>query len=267
MTGGVLHTIGLSVILTAPPMWLVHRTWWQVAVLALAVISYVTFVQSVPMLRAWTEAHIVPGQILFFDFPVWPWVSAALVGLVAGRAWLNARARSEAYERRYFAVMAVLGVVCLAWYAAWEWWWPTTPRFGFARDLMLNRHWTPRGVTLALIGGAIASLLSLLYWLREACGFGMRWLAMLGQTALVLYVVHQIVAYTLVKQALGIQFTTWTGYWLANAALMLGLLAFARLWLMVSGGIRRWRASPTAVAEPPTPEVATESPSTRRHAS
>jgi hypothetical protein len=72
--------------------------------------------------------------------------------------------------------------------------------------------------------------------------------------------------YTVVKQALGIQFTTWTGYWLANVALMLGLLAFARLWLVMTGRIRRWRASPTAVAGPTAP-AATETPSTGGQAS
>lgn len=264
--GGVLQTIGLCVILTAPAMWLVQRTRGQVEVLALAVIGYVAFVQWVPMLSAWTKAHVVAGQILLFDFPFWPWASASLIGLVAGTAWLKARARGEAHERRYFAAIAVLGVVCLAWYAAWEWWLPTTPRFGFPRDFIVNHHWTPRGVTLSLIGGAIALLLSVLYWLGEARRFRMRWLVTLGQTALVLYFVHQIVVYTVVKQALGIQFTTWTGYWLANVALMLGLLAFARLWLVMTGRIRRWRASPTAVAGPTAP-AATETPSTGGQAS
>jgi uncharacterized membrane protein len=242
-SGGVLHTIGLSVVLTAPAMWLGARTWRRVAVVALAVMGYVAFVQSLPTLAAWTKAHRVAGQILFFDFPLWPWLGAPLIGLVAGSMWLDARARGPEHEHRYFAVLAAIGGVCLAWYAVWEFWWPTTPRFGFARDIVLNGHWTPRGVTLALVGGALAILLSVMYWLGEVRGLGMRPLVILGQTALVLYFVHQIIGHTVVKEALGISFKTWTGYWLANVALLLGLLAFSRLWLVVNGRIRAWRSS------------------------
>jgi hypothetical protein len=263
-SGGVLHTIGLCLVLTAPAMWLVQRTWRRVAVLAVAVIGYVTFVQSVPMLSVWTKAHAVPGQILFFDFPLWPWLGAPLIGLVAGSAWLDARARGPGHERRYFAAVAALGGGCLAWYAVWEWWWPTTPRFGFARDFVLNGHWTPRGVTLALVAGALGVLLPLMYWLGEVRGFAMRPLVILGQTALVLYFGHQIIAHTVMKEALGVNFKTWIGYGLANLALLLGLYAFSRLWLVVSARLRRWRASRWPATSPSTDAAEGSASTTRR---
>ena len=247
--GGVLHTIGLCVILTAPAVWLVPRMSRRVAVLAAAVIVYAAFVPAVPALSAWTARHVVAGQILFFDFPLWPWLAAPLVGLVAGSTWLDARARGPESERRYFAVVAIIGLACLGWYVAWESTWPTRPRFGFARDIVLNGHWTPRGTSLALIGGGLAMLLAGLYWLAEVRGVRMRPLVTLGQTALVLYFVHQIIAYTVVKEALGIRMTTWSTYWLANLGLLLGLLAFSRLWLVVSARIRSARAARRTGAE------------------
>jgi uncharacterized membrane protein len=254
--GGVLHTIGLCVILTAPLMWLVDRTWRRVAIVAAAVLLYAAFIPMVPTLQAWTRAHKVAGQILFFDFPLWPWFAAPLIGLVAGATWLDARARGPEHERLYFAVIAGFGGLCLLWYAAWELLVPSTPRFGFARDVVLNAHWTPRGVSLALIGGTVSILLATTYWLGEVRGLRMRWLVVLGQTALVLYFVHQIVAHTVVKQALGIEFKSWTAYWLANIALMVGLLAFSQLWLVGSARIRAWRAAHAATGErPATTEV------------
>ena len=254
-SGGVLHTIGLCVILTAPAMWLVARTWRRVAILALAVIGYVTFVPAVPRLQVWTKAHVVAGQIAFFDFPLWPWLGVPLIGLVAGAAWLDARARGPEHERRYFAAIAGFGGVCLLWYAGWELMVPSTPRFGFARDIVLNGHWTPRGVSLALIGGTISLLFATTYWLGEVRKLRMRWLVVLGQTALVLYFVHQIIAYTVVKKALGITFHSWTAYWLANVALMAGLWAFSQLWLVVSARMRAWRAARAAPAASEITEV------------
>ena len=92
-------------------------------------------------------------------------------------------------------------------------------------------------------------------WLGEVRGLRMRWLVVLGQTALVLYFVHQIIAYTVVKQALGIEFKSWTAYWLANIALMVGLLAFSQLWLVVSARLRAWRTTRAATTEPATTEA------------
>lgn len=244
-SGGVLHTIGVCVILTAPMMWLVERPWRRAAVLAAVLVAYVAFIWSVPALSAWTTAHAVPGQILFFDFPLWPWLGAPLLGLLAGSAWLDARARGPEHERRFFSLAAGVGGLWLAWYAIWEFLWPTTPRFGFPRDVVLNGHWTPRGVSLALIGGTLCLLFALLYWLGEVRGYRMGPLVTLGQTALVLYFVHQIVAHTVVKEALRVEFHSWAGYWIANVALMVGLLAFSHLWQTASGRLRTWRSART----------------------
>src|SRR5206468_3329359 len=82
------------------------------------------------------------------------------IGLVLGWTWLEARVGGSDEERRFFVRVAVVGVACLVAYAAWEWWIPTSPRFGFRRDFTLNNHWTPRGVTILLIGGTIACLLA-----------------------------------------------------------------------------------------------------------
>jgi uncharacterized membrane protein len=237
-TGGVLQTIGLSIVVLGPLLPLLRSRWGREGLLALAVGLFVAFTLSYQALQQWVVAHPVMGRIWFFDFPPWPWLSAALIGLVLGWRWLDARERGRAAEARYFATTALVGVVCLLFYLAWEWWLPTAPRFGFPRDFLLNRHWTPRGVTTALIAGGLACLLAGTYWLMEVKGWQLRWLVVLGQTALMLYFVHQLIVLTLINQALGLRFNNWPLYVGANLALIVLLVGMGYAWLAIK---RAWR--------------------------
>jgi uncharacterized membrane protein len=249
--GGVLQTIGLSVILTAPAVWITRRRGGRAGLLALAAALYAAFVYAVPALRAWVEQHPRIALSLVYDFPLWPWIAASIVGVVAGTAWLDARAGGPEAERRFFAVLAGAGVLGLLLYAAWETLWPTAPRFGFPRDFVVNRHWTPRGVTLLLIGGSTAILTSVTYWLCEVRRVSLRALVVLGQTSMMLYVLHQVLAHTLVKEAMGHTFDSWWEYWTANVILMLALLGISYVWLMVRPRLRRDRpARPEISARP-----------------
>ncbi|MGH7310838.1 MAG: hypothetical protein ACREK6_19340, partial [Candidatus Rokuibacteriota bacterium] len=237
-SGGVLQTIGLSIVVLGPTLPLLRYRWGRWGLLALAVALYVGFALSYDALRGWVAAHPVMARIWFLDFPPWPWLSAALIGLVLGWVWLDARERGRPAETRYFATAAAIGVIFLLIYLAWEWWLPTSPRFGFPRDFMLNRHWTPRGVTVALIIGGVACLLAAAYWLMEVKRRELRWLVNLGQTALMLYFVHQLIVLTLVSQALGMRFHSWPLYLAANVVLILILALMGKAWL----GIKQvWR--------------------------
>ncbi|MGH7312627.1 MAG: hypothetical protein ACREJV_05595, partial [Candidatus Rokuibacteriota bacterium] len=166
---------------------------------------------------------------------------------VLGWVWLDARERGRPAEARYFATAAVIGVIFLLAYLAWEWWLPTAPRFGFPRDFMLNRHWTPRGVTTALIIGGVACLLAGAYWLMEVKRWELRWLVVLGQTALMLYFVHQLIVLTLINQALGLRFNNWPLYVAANLALIVLLVAMGHAWLGIKRAWRRGALSPAAL--------------------
>jgi peptidoglycan/LPS O-acetylase OafA/YrhL len=232
-SGGVLQTIGIAVMVVAAGIWLASRAWGRLVLLALGVAAYAAFALALPALDAWSREHPVAAGIVFRDFPPWPWVGAAFIGLALGWWWLDARASGPAAERRYFGVAALVGGAYAHAYLACAFAWPTTPFFGFPRDLMLNHHWTPGGVTSLLVVGGVALLLAATYWLTEVRGLRLRWLVILGQTALMLYFVHQMIELTLVRQALGVTFHSWAAYWAANVALVAVCVAIGHVWLTI----------------------------------
>src|SRR5205823_5232131 len=56
------------------------------------------------------------------------------------------------------------------------------------------------------------------------------WLVVLGQNALMLYFVHQVVALTFLRQRFGVLFHSWWPYVLANALLIAALVVLAQVW-------------------------------------
>lgn len=238
--GGVLQTIGLSIILLGPLVPALRRRWMRWALPALAVLIYLSFGWLHAPLARWCAAHPRLGVMVFGDFPPWPWLAAALIGLVLGWAWLEARARGPREEARYFAGAAAVGLLFIVAYGAWEWWIPTTARFGFARDLGhgLNHYWTPRGTTTFLIICGVSWLLALCYWLMQVRGWPLPWLVTLGQTALPLYFIHQLIEETLIHRTLGLRFNNWIVYWSANVVLIVLCVYMGRAWLAVKPRVR-----------------------------
>jgi uncharacterized membrane protein len=239
--GGVLQTIGLSIILLGPLVPVLRRRWTRWALPAIAVLIYLSYWWSHASLVRWCEAHPIPCTVAFGDFPPWPWIAPALIGLALGWVWLETRARGPAPEARYFGTAAIVGLVFLAAYGFHEWRIPTVPRFGFNRDLGfgLNHYWTPRGVTTFLIIAGVAWLLALCYWLMEVRRWELPWLVTLGQTALVLYFAHQVIEETLIHRALGIRFNNWITYWPATIALIVLCVYMGRAWRAVKPRFRR----------------------------
>jgi uncharacterized membrane protein len=87
LSGGVLQTIGLTIIAMVPAVWLLRFPWAPGVVLLVAIAGYAAFVVAFPALTGFVERHPLVGLVLFYDFPPWPWVSLALVGLVLGSGW------------------------------------------------------------------------------------------------------------------------------------------------------------------------------------
>jgi uncharacterized membrane protein len=227
--GGVLQTIGLSIVgltLLLPVLRLRAGRW---ALLAAALGIYASFVLAHPFLRQWLPRHQVIAEVWFYDFPLWPWFAVALLGLVLGWVWAEGQRRGDD-DRRYFEVMSVAGVLCLAAFLGLELTVGTTPHFFSGRDLVLNRHWNPGAVTCLWILGIIFSLLPAVYDVMKVRRVRAPWLVVLGQNALMLYFVHQVIVLTFLRQRFGVLFHSWWPYVLANALLLAALVLLAWVW-------------------------------------
>lgn len=254
VAGGVLQTIGLAIIALVPAVWLLRFRGGLAALVAVAIVGYLAFVAAFEPLTRFVDAHPWVGLVLFYDFPPWPWLSLVLLGLVLGWTWLAAHRRSPEAGARYLKVAAAAGILMLVAFFLYDWWAATPMRFGMRRDFILNRHWTPRGAALLWVGGTVLLMLALSYWVMEVRRWRLKWLVVLGQTALFLYFIHQVIAYTLVKQWLGWHFNSWPAFWLANLVFMLVLLGLGWAWLEVrsqAGPLRdrlrgSWRLRPTS---------------------
>src|SRR5262245_1133818 len=94
--GGVLQTIGFSIIVLGPLLPLMRYRAARWGIVAVAVALFIGFGRSFEALQAWVPAHPVTSQIVFLDFPPWPWLSAALIGLALGWTWLEFREQGRA---------------------------------------------------------------------------------------------------------------------------------------------------------------------------
>jgi peptidoglycan/LPS O-acetylase OafA/YrhL len=159
--------------------------------------------------------------VLFYDFPPWPWLSLVLLGLVLGWAWLGVHRQRPAAAARWLGAAAAIGALMVLAFIVYDRWADTPMRFGMRRDFILNHHWTPRPVALLWVLGMVLLMLAAAYWVMEQRRLRLPWLVLLGQTALALYFIHQVIAHTLVKEWLGWRFNTWPGFWLATGVFTL----------------------------------------------
>jgi uncharacterized membrane protein len=230
LAGGVLQTIGLTLVAMVPALWLLRFRWAPWGLLTMAAASYALFVAAYPALTRFVEAHPLVGLVLFYDFPPWPWVSLVLVGLVLGTTWLDVHRRDPAAGARWMVGAAAIGALLVAAFFVHDWWAGTPQPFGMRRDFILNRHWTPRPAALLWVLGMLLLQLAAAYWVVHRRRWQVRWLVILGQTALVLYFLHQIVALTLVREWLGWRFNAWPAFWLANAVFVVALVGCGWIW-------------------------------------
>jgi uncharacterized membrane protein len=238
-SGRVLQTIGLSVIVLGPLVPVLGARVARPVVVAVAAALYLAFAAVAGALSAWLGEHRLVAQVLFREFPPWPWLAVPLIGLVLGCTWLDRRRAGRDAERRFFVVAAIVGGACLAGYVALDAWLDPQPRLGFERDLLVNDHWTPRGTTLLVVVGGTASLLALARWAGEAGRLVVGPLAVMGRTALMLYLLHHVIVVTVVSRALEWRAEGWGTFAGANVVLFALLVLVAHAWLAFRRLVRR----------------------------
>ncbi len=229
---GVLQTIGLSIIIAAPVGLFLTSATARVAAVAVSALIFLAFCWLYGPLTAWVDAHPTGSRILFFEFPPWPWVALVLFGLVPGVMFVEQSDRDS--RSRYMKWMTIIGLACVLWLLFYDLTWAKTPKpFTFMRDYVLNHHWTPRGATAIGVIGVVFCLMALFYYLAEILKIRMTWLVTLGQTALFLYFIHQLIVLRVVNQFFHLKFNNWWLYYLANLILMVALLGLGRGWIEV----------------------------------
>jgi uncharacterized membrane protein len=239
LAGGVLQTIGLSIILMTPTAALLKWPGGRAALLGVALVGYLLFLVAYEPLKSWLPNHPLVALTLFLDYAPWPWICLVLVGLVLGWWWRDVAARGP--DAPFFRNLTVVGVVLMLAALLAELRWPSSPHIGFTRDRVLNHHWIPGPITTLWILGSVFVLLALAYWLCEVRGWRPQWLVVLGQTALMLYFVHQVIAYTVLgdswfaNRVLGVHsphlnFHRWWQFWAANLALVVACVAMGYGW-------------------------------------
>ena len=67
--------------------------WWTL--LAAALWIHASFALAHPFLRRWLPQYPVLADVLFYDFPLWPWFAVALLGLVLGWVWAEGQRRGD----------------------------------------------------------------------------------------------------------------------------------------------------------------------------
>jgi uncharacterized membrane protein len=238
LSGGVLQTIGLSIIVMTPTAALLRWYWGRYALLGVALVAYLIFVAVHARLAAWLPQHPLLSLILFWDYAPWPWMCIVLIGLVLGWWWRDVAARGE--ERVFFARLAVIGAALAIVALLAEWRWPSTPHIGFTRDLGLNHHWIPGPITGIWVVGTVLLMLSFFYWLCELQSWRPHWLIVLGQTALMLYFLHQIIAYSLAEKWLHVDFKSWLPFWTSTLVLVLICIGLGYAWKAIKARARGW---------------------------
>jgi uncharacterized membrane protein len=239
LAGGVLQTIGLSIILMTPTAALLRWRGGRPLLLGVALVSYLIFLAAYVPLQAWLPRHPLVALTLFLDYPPWPWISLVLIGLVLGWWWRDVAARGP--DAPFFRNLAAVGGVLMIVAVLAELVWPSSPRIGFTRDRVLNHHWIPGPITALWILGSVFLMLALFYWLCEVRGVRPGWLIVLGQTALMLYFVHQIIAYTVFGERwLGVNFHQWWKFWVANVALVVACVGLGYAWQAIKARSKGW---------------------------
>jgi len=239
LAGGVLQTIGLSIILMTPTAALLKWPGGRAALLGVALVGYLLFLVAYEPLKSWLPNHPLVALTLFLDYAPWPWICLPLVGLVLGWWWRDVAARGP--DAPFFRNLAVVGVVLMLLALLAEVVWPSTPHIGFTRDRVLNHHWIPGPITTLWILGSVFVLLAVAYWLCEVRGWRPQWLVVLGQTALMLYFVHQVIVYTVLgdswfaNRVLGahsphVNFHRWWQFWVWNLALVVACVGMGYAW-------------------------------------
>jgi uncharacterized membrane protein len=233
----ILHTIAAATLVGLLIVPLLERRGARPVVIGIAVMWAAAFWLMLPSIERWIVQHPTGALVLFYDFPPWPWLSIVLLGIVSGSAM-----RTAQRPVRVIVALGAMGMVGV--FGAVAMWCYDATTLSFTRDVVLNGHWVPRGAMVAWVVGAAAVTLAAAWWVTEVARLQLRWLRVLGRTALALYVVPLLLVVHLAHRALGVRRSEWPEFWVATAGLIAVLVVIGMAWLTLKSSVRTriaWR--------------------------
>jgi uncharacterized membrane protein len=238
-SGGILQTIGISIILLAPLLpWLPLRI-FRDGLLLTALALYLVFVHAHPGIAAWSDRHPVMTHLFFEGFPPWPWISMVLIGLVLGYKWIETENQTD-NVRSYLTKIRTVGIVCLLVYFGLNATQGNIINFNIFRDYIINGHWLPGGITMFWILGMVFTGFAMMYWLFENQVRHLEWLTAVGQSAFLLYVIHLLIIAGIADRHFGWRIHQWWLFSAFNLLLMLTLVVVSARYKLI---VRQFRNS------------------------
>ena len=243
--GKVLQAIGTSIILSLPILYLLQFKRAIKYLIGLACLLPISFWLLFQPFSAWLAGHFWIGKIFFKEFPLWPYFSLVLLGLILGKYFADYK--NDPDKLKTFFVQAFswgFGLVVSALILA------LTrliilrvPLISFENDYALNHCWTPGIVTSIWIVGAILLMLSFSYFSAGKLGRATLWLEKLGQSALFVYVFHHLIVLNLFSNFLSFHLDNIFLYFADVLILVVFLVYSAKVWTWGKGEIINFQFS------------------------
>lgn len=222
-SGGILQTIGLSIILISPGLyWLQHQKARDIFLL-LAFTLYLLFVYAQPGLGTWMLQNPVLTDLFFNGFPPWPWICFVLIGVVLGYEWLETGNQVER-TRLFIKKLKLISFACLAIYFITNGLQGGIVNFNLHYDYIINGHWLPNGTTVFWSLGMCFLLMTIMQYIFTKQYQYTQWLVVLGQAALILYVLHLVLIIGFSDRLFELHIVDWRIFILFNMILILSFV-------------------------------------------
>lgn len=239
--GRVLQAIGMSIIISLPILYLLRfkNAWRSFSViLILLPVSFWIFFQPVSVL---VSNHSWLGEIFFMEFPLWPYFSLVLLGLLIGKYFVDYcddREKLKLFFTKLFnwgMILTFCAIIVIPIRSIIF----STPMLSFQNDYVLNDCWIPGPIILFWIIGAIFILLSLAYFGGDRLGTFGGWLERLGQASLFAYVFHHLIIFNLFYYLLQWRIGSIFLYFLDVLVLIVFLVYSSKLWLWLKRLVKK----------------------------
>ncbi|MFA6918649.1 MAG: heparan-alpha-glucosaminide N-acetyltransferase domain-containing protein [Patescibacteria group bacterium] len=237
--GKVLQAIGASIIVSLPILYLLQFKRAIKYLIGLACLLPISFWLLFQPFSAWLNGHFWIGEIFFKEFPLWPYFSLVLFGLILGKYFVDYSSDPDKLKTFFvqvfnwgFGLVVSALVLVLARSVIFR-----VPLISFENDYALNHCWIPGIITSIWIVGAILLILSFSYFSANKLGRASFWLEKLGQSALFVYIFHHLIVFNIFSVFLNFRLNSIFLYFVDVFTLILFLVYGAKFWLWGRGRI------------------------------